>query len=254
MPNDKVRTTSTLTPAGERWVAATSKPLDVLALIFLVDFILIWGFPDAPAGVQRVMILVSWLVWAGFAIDYFARLLLSRPRGAFVRTHKLDLLMVLLPMLRVMRVFLLLRRSLSAVSTEKIAGSIVSIIVAIVLIAAFLEWRVEYDAPGASITTFRAAIWWAVVTITTVGYGDYSPVTPLGRIIAMVLMVVGIGLIGTVSATVAAWFVNRRADAADQQDDVEDANQHAALLARLDALAAQQDEIRALLRANSPSA
>jgi Ion channel/Uncharacterized protein conserved in bacteria (DUF2252) len=71
-------------------------------------------------------------------------------------------------------------------------------------------WRVEYNAAGATITTFRYAIWWAVVTTTTVGYGDYTPVTLAGRVIATVVMIMGIGLLGTASATIAAWFVTRR--------------------------------------------
>lgn len=138
---------------------------------------------------------------------------LAVQKGRFVLSHRLDLLMVLLPMLRLLRIFLLLRRALANVSTERIAGSIVSIVVAVVFASAFFMWRVEYDAPGATITTFRTALWWAVVTTTTVGYGDYTPVTPVGRGIAMVVMSVGIGLIGTVSATVAAWFVTRPTDA-----------------------------------------
>ena len=100
-------------------------------------------------------------------------------------------------------------------------------------------------------------MWWAVVTTTTVGYGDYTPVTQVGRAIATVVMIVGIGLIGTVSATVAAWFVDaaerrwhRGADGTSA--DVEaaagpPAESQAALLVRLDELAAQQAEIRALL-------
>lgn len=102
--------------------------------------------------------------------------------------------LVMLPMLR-LRIFLLARHSLASVSTEKIAGSIVSVVIASVFVSAFFMWRVEHAAPGATITTFRKAVWWAVVTTTTVGYGDYTPVTAPGRVIAAVVMVVGIGLI-----------------------------------------------------------
>jgi voltage-gated potassium channel len=190
-------------------------------------------------------------------VDYVARLLLSVEKGRFVRTHKLDLLMVLLPMLRLLRVFLVLRRSLASVSTERIAGSIVSLVVAAVFVSAFFMWRVEYNAPGATIATFRYALWWAVVTTTTVGYGDYTPVTPAGRIIARAVMIVGVGLIGTVSATVAAWFVTRHSEPGTEPANVASldvepgaattADSQALLLDRLDELAARQDEIRAML-------
>jgi voltage-gated potassium channel len=209
-----------LTPAGRRWVERAQRPLDVLAVIFLIDVILIWSFPDASPAVLDALNVIVWIVWACFAVDYVARLLLSVQKVRFVRTHKLDLLMVLLPMLRLLRVFLLLRRNLASVSTDRIAGSIVSLVVASVFVSAFFMWRVEYNAPGATITTFRYALWWAVVTTTTVGYGDYTPVTFAGRIIATAVMIVGVGLIGTVSATVAAWFVGRHSEPGTEPADV----------------------------------
>jgi voltage-gated potassium channel len=246
-----------LTPAGRRWVERAQRPLDLLAAIFLIDVILLWGFPDGPPTFLKALNVIAWIVWACFAVDYVARLRLSIGKARFVRTHKLDLLMVLLPMLRLLRVFLVLRRSLASVSTERIAGSIVSLVVAAVFVGAFFMWRVEYNAPGATITTFRYALWWAVVTTTTVGYGDYTPVTLPGRVIATAVMVVGIGLIGTVSATVAAWFVTRHSDPGTETADVASmdveptaamtAGTQALLLDRLDELAAKQDEIRAML-------
>lgn len=235
----------TLSPRGVTWVARTSRPLDLLAITFLITFILLWAFPNAPSGVRGILDLVTWLVWAGFVVDYFVRLSCTTPKGAFVRTHKLDLLMVLVPMLRLLRVFLVLRKALSSVSTEKIAGSIVSLVVIVVMGSAFFVWRVEYDAPGATITTFRDAVWWAIVTTTTVGYGDYTPITPAGRAIAVGVMLVGVGLIGTVSATVAAYFVTRRNP--PDAEPAEEISSHEELLARLDALSAQQAEIRGML-------
>ena len=191
-------------------MARTHAALDLLALVFLGVFILLWAFPDAPTGVHRALDMVTWVVWADFVVDYFVRLASVSPRGAFVRTHKLDLLMVLVPMLRLLRVFLVLRKALASVSMETIAGSIVSLVIIFVVASAFFVWRVEYNAPGATITSFREAVWWAIVTTTTVGYGDYTPVTTVGRLIAVAVMIVGIGLIGTISATVAAFFVTRR--------------------------------------------
>ncbi len=65
----------------------------------------------------------------------------------------------------------------------------------------------EQNAPGSNITNIGDALWWAFATITTVGYGDFYPVTVLGRLIAAGLMIAGITMLGTVTAALASWFV-----------------------------------------------
>ncbi len=214
------------------WVAATSRPLDVLAFIFLAAFLANRLVEDGPDWWKPFFAAISLLIWLAFAIDYVVRLSLAPKRWPFVQTHKLDLLMVLLPMLRILRVVLLLRKSIRSISMEKIAGSLFTIVAVVVATGAILEWKVEHNAPGASITTLGTAFWWAIVTTTTVGYGDTYPVTPAGRLIASVIMVVGIGLIGTVSATVAAWFVSHRQQMRDDELQAKKVARRRRLLAR----------------------
>ena len=76
----------------------------------------------------------------------------------------------------------------------------------------------ERDAPGSTIKSFGDGLWWAATTVTTVGYGDKVPVTVEGRLVAVALMLVGISVLGVVTAAVAAWFV-------DQLRDVQEAEQ-----------------------------
>ena len=85
-----------------------------------------------------------------------------------------------------------------------LAATLVALLLIVVSSIAILN--VEND-PASNIRTAEDAVWWACTTITTVGYGDKFPVTSEGRAIAVVLMVVGVGLFGTFSGFVAAWFL-----------------------------------------------
>jgi voltage-gated potassium channel len=100
---------------------------------------------------------------------------------------------------------------------------------------------------GGSIKDFPTALWWAVTTITTVGYGDTYPVTAEGRGVGVLLMLVGITVFGLLTANVAAFFVG--ANQAEEPVTLRD------LMAKLDAMQAQIEELRSqLANVNGPSA
>src|SRR6202034_4219543 len=97
----------------------------------------------------------------------------------------------------------------------------------VVFACAGLVTFAERSAKGANIHDFGQGLWWSIETVTTVGYGDRYPITPFGQGVAVLLMLVGIGLIGTLTATVASYFVQERTDETDER------------LARIESLLAQ---------------
>ncbi len=80
---------------------------------------------------------------------------------------------------------------------------------AVMLLGSYAVVAAERDAPSANLTSYPKALWWSAETATTVGYGDFYPVTLWGRLIACVVMFVGITTYGMITAAIAAWFVGR---------------------------------------------
>lgn len=187
-------------------------------------FIVVLALPivvDLSPGQGAAVTVVNIAIWVVFAVDYLARLYLALRRWEFARTHVLDLLVIALPMLRPLRALRLLRLarlgSIAGVLQQRGQRSLharvgayvaVSVVVALGL-ASVAMVDAERDAANANIKSLPDALWWAVTTVTTVGYGDRYPTTTTGRLIAVGLMVVGIALLGVVTATIAAWFVGR---------------------------------------------
>ncbi|MEO6132341.1 MAG: potassium channel family protein, partial [Saprospiraceae bacterium] len=128
----------------------------------------------------------------------------------------------LIRLLRVIRAFRSTRQLVHHIFKNKAQGTLTSVsIFAILLIifSAIAILQVEND-PNSNIKTAEDAMWWAYVTITTVGYGDKFPVTTEGRIIASVLMTAGVGLFGTFTAYIASLFVEDQ----NAKDKLEDEN------------------------------
>ncbi|GHH11670.1 potassium channel family protein [Streptomyces lanatus] len=91
----------------------------------------------------------------------------------------------------------------------KAAGAATVVLMAVMLVGSYVVVVAETGAPRAQLTTYPRALWWSVETATTVGYGDFYPVTLWGRLVAVVVMVVGITAYGLVTAALATWFVGR---------------------------------------------
>lgn len=233
--------------ALERFERAVEVPLLVAALA-MVPLLVVPLFVDLPAAAEATVVAVEWAIWALFAFEYVVRLVLTTRRWRFVRREWPDLLIIVLPFLRPLRIVRSARalRLLRLVRLAAFLGEAtqtgrrillrhhlhyaVLVTIAVVLGAAALVLAVEEAAPDASITTFGDALWWAAATVTTVGYGDVFPRTPAGRGIAAFLMVAGIALFGVLTANVASFFLESQAqDGDDRLDEV---------LRRLDAIEA----------------
>jgi voltage-gated potassium channel len=206
------RTRSKLTLEG--WEKHTEWPLATVAVIFLTAYsIRVLAQPQGRA--ETALQLVIWITWAVFLLDYVARLSLAANRARWFVRHLVDLAVVALPLLRPLRLLRLL--VLVAALQKAIGGAIrgrvvvytVFSVVLLVYVASLAILETERFQPDSKITTFGDAVWWSITTVTTVGYGDLSPVTGTGRMIAVALMIGGISLVGVVTATLASWIIQR---------------------------------------------
>jgi voltage-gated potassium channel len=190
---------------------------------------------------------VAWAAWALFVVDYLVRLALATERGKFFVRNIFDLLVVALPLLRPLRLLRLvtLLHVLNRHAGGSLRGRVVVYVAGaaslILFVASLAILDAERGREGANIGTFGDALWWALTTVTTVGYGDRFPVTGTGRAVAAGLMLSGIALIGVVTATFASWLI-------EKVQEVEDAAQ-TATRRDIEALAEEVAQLRRTLDA-----
>ncbi|GAA1496415.1 potassium channel family protein [Paeniglutamicibacter kerguelensis] len=208
----------------ETWQKYTEWPLLGAAFLFLAAYSIL-VIVEPPAPYAAALAIAIWSTWSIFAVDYIVKLLLApRPGRWFIR-HPLDLLMVVVPVARPLRLLrpLKLRQVMdrapgTAIRTRVMAYVLVSAILLIYTVALSVL-SFERSAPNANITTMRDSLWWAVVTTTTIGYGDYYPVTAPGRWAAVALMIGGFAALGMVTATLSSWLVESVAAATDRRTE-----------------------------------
>jgi voltage-gated potassium channel len=238
--------------AFERFSRMVDGPMMVLALA-MIPIIVIPVVFELPARLDAAFLAVDYLTWAAFAVEYLAKLYLAPDRWRFFKGNIPDLIIVVVPMLRPLRVLratrllrLLRLTRLIAFAVEGVheARSILRrrglswvllVGLALNLVAAALVLTFERDMPNGNIHSYPDALWWAVTTVTTVGYGDRFPMSPAGRGVAVVLMVSGIALFGVITASIAAYFVEQKG----QQEDQDLADRLDQVLERLDAIEAK---------------
>lgn len=219
-----------VTPSTSTWERWTRWPLLVVAVVFLAAYS--WPILD-PGLAPRWRALCAGLLvatWVLFLVDFVVRLLAAERRLAWLWRHAFDAVVLLLPMLRPLQLLRLvvLVRVLNRTAASGLRGRVGLYVLAgsvlLAYVAGLAALEAERGAPGATITTFGDAMWWALTTMTTVGYGDTYPVTGLGRVVGAGLMVAGVTLLGTVTATFASWLVERVAEEDAERDAAREAD------------------------------
>jgi voltage-gated potassium channel len=198
----------------QRFEHRTEWPLAAVALVFLGLYtVQVLVQPHGvSAGVVRWTMFATYLV---FVVDYGARLYLADPRGRWFVRHLFDLAIIVLPFLRPLRLLSLavvievLGRAVGDTFRGRVIVYTVGGVVVIVYTASLAMLQIERHQPGTKIHDLGDAVWWAITTVTTVGYGDVTPVSGEGRVIAVALMVAGVSLLGVVTATLASWIVEK---------------------------------------------
>jgi len=210
----------------------------VLSLFVVVSLALELIVPFSPETMQ-VLLYVDTLICVVFFADFLQQFRSAPSKREYMKLGWLDLISCI-PLMdfnqfaRIIRVVRLIKaiKSISmlthALSKDKAASSLHFVIVTSLMMMVFGSIYILYlerGIPGANIDTAADAFWWTFITITTVGYGDYFPVTFEGRVVAIVLITTGVGMFGSLTAVLSSWILSpedeRARDEAIKQEVVE---------------------------------
>jgi voltage-gated potassium channel len=177
---------------------------------------------DVNGSASIALVGTLFVLWALLLVEYLVRLVIAPDRRGYLKRRWVEPATVVVPPLQgwhlvgIEKMSLLLREGELRVEAILRHHSLFRVLIAAaatLFIGAWLALLFEENAAGSNIHSYPDALWWAIVTVTTVGYGDRYPVTEGGRLVATVLMLLGIGLIGVLTATVASVFVKEHTDA-----------------------------------------
>ena len=150
------------------------------------------------------------IIWALFVINLIVKVIIAPRRLSFLKSNILEVIVVI-PYLQPLRIVFFGTKAIWGMT--KIARPDFLIVVSggLVIISATIVTSFERSS-NPELGSFPDALWWAIVTITTVGYGNQEPVTFSGRIVAVILMITGVGFFGAIAANLAAFFVRKDED------------------------------------------
>jgi voltage-gated potassium channel len=226
------------------------EPVVLAATLALIPVLIIEA-DTTSEGWRRFAEVANWLIWAVFATELAAVLIVAPRKRAALRAHWLDVAIVVLtvPLLskalawlrlarfiRLARFGVLVARALQA-ERRLTSGDSLRVAVLLTVTGIIVAGAAQHVFSAGEFASLWDGIWWAVVTVTTVGYGDLYPTTVQGRLIGMVLMFAGIGFLSLLTAAIASRFVKE--ERSEERDEMMEA------LRRLEA---DVREIKAKLR------
>lgn len=215
---------------SHRWDEKLFDVALIVIILISVALVMLESLPTLDLETRRLLYVAEWVITVLFTLEYILRLYVSERPAQYTRSFfgvvdllailptYIDLLipgahyLMLLRVLRVLRIFRVLKLAkyigeanvlmrVMRSSMRKIAVFIFAVII-LVMILGSLMYLIEGAENG--FTSIPKSVYWAIVTLTTVGYGDISPQTPLGQFVASIIMIIGYGIIAVPTAIVTA--------------------------------------------------
>ena len=223
------------------WEDRTSRPMFVASVLYLLAF----AAPIMSTRIQEpydgYLNIIQLILWGLFAADYCVRLYLAPRRLYFITHNLMNLAIVLLPAWRIVSflamIHLTANRQYKRLS--ELAMKLFGYTAIFIIMFALAIYSVESSEPGAMIRDLPTAYWWTFTTLATVGYGDVYPVTGIGRVIAVVVMLYGVGMVAVATGALASWIIEKIGGREEQE--------YPATKADVDDLRQEISELRALL-------
>lgn len=230
-------------------------PMLVLAAVWFALFI-----AEVTRGLTPFLIGVTTIIWVVFIADFALRLFLAPDKGRYLRRNWLVGISLVVPALRVFRVFRAIRllraarvvrgarlvravssinrgiRALGGTMRRRGFGYVVAATILVMLLGAAGILGLESGIPGGRFTGYGAALWWTAMMMTTMG-ADFWPVTSEGRVLAVLLALYAFAMFGYVTATLATYFVGQEAES--RETEIASATSIQALHAEVSALRAE---------------
>lgn len=189
-----------------RYQSARTVPLLVAGFLYLGSFI---AFRVDGEPATAALFYTSWVV---FMVDYAIQLALAPRKWQFVVGHPLYLLSLVFPPLRVwllITVSIRFTRDNSHSLRDRVGLASLVVVALIIIFGGLVTLIFEDGQSGANIETYGESLWWASVTLTSVGFGDFVPVTFGGRVTGTFVFSTGVAALAVVTATIVAWFTPR---------------------------------------------
>jgi voltage-gated potassium channel len=199
----------------EEWQKRSAGPSLFLSFLYTISFVYpIYWFP-VSTSVKSLCVIVNYSTWFLFAADYLYQMNLASNHRKYFETHLVELVLVIVPFFRPLRALRALvftyqagiRSKRAYIKSIPLVVTAATIIMIVIMGAAVLD--IERNVPGSHITNPSDALWWGLVTITTIGYGDVYPITNEGRLVAGVLIIFGVAMISTLTGAFAAWLLDQ---------------------------------------------
>ena len=203
----------------------TKYPMALLGIAWLVVAINVLT-TDVNGSASTFLVGTLFVLWAVLLLEYLVRLVITPDRRGYLKRRWVEPATVVVPpfqswhLVGMEKVSLVAREAELRLEVILRHHSLFRVLIAAagtLFIGAWLVLLFEENAKGSNIHSYPDALWWAIVTVTTVGYGDKFPVTGGGRTVAVILMLVGIGLIGILTATVASVFIKEHTDSTKEE-------------------------------------